>query len=60
MLWQHIVEVCGKSYAVTTRQQSNTVWITVGEYMGETIQTKGRTKGAAVKRWRERAHFKWG
>ncbi len=57
---QHTVEVWGKSYTVTTRQQSNTVWITVGEYMGETIQTKGRTKGAAVKRWRERAHFEGG
>ncbi len=60
MLGQHTVEVWGKSYTVMTHQKYKTVWIAVGEYMGEAIQTKGRTKGAAVKRWRERAHFKGG
>ena len=54
----HIVRVWDKPYTVTTYQKTKSVWIAVGEYMGETIQTKGRTKGAAVKRWKERAHFK--
>ena len=55
---QHTAYVWGKPYTVTTHQKTKTGWIAVGEYMGETIQTKGRTKGAAVKRWKERAHFK--
>ena len=55
---QHTAYVWGKPYTVTTYQKTKSVWIAVGEYMGETIQTKGRTKGAAVKRWKERAHFK--
>ena len=54
----HTVRVCDTPYTVTTYQKTKSVWIAVGEYMGETIQTKGRTKGAAVKRWKERAHFK--
>ena len=57
---EHTVEVWGKSHTVVTRQKYKSVWIAVGKYMGETIQTKGRTKGAVVKRWRERAHFKGG
>ena len=54
----HTVRVWDKPYTVTTYQKTKSVWIAVGEYMGETIQTKGRTKGAAVKRWKERARFK--
>ena len=56
----HTVEVWGKSYTVITRQKTKSVWVAVGEYMGETIQTEDRSKGAAVKRWKERAHSKWG
>ncbi len=55
----HHVEVWGRSYTVVarvTRQKTKTVWIAVGEYMGKTIQTEGRSKGAAIKRWKERAH----
>ncbi len=55
----HTVEVWGKSYTVVTRQKKS-VWIAVGEYMGETIQTEGRSKGAAIKRWKESAHSKGG
>ncbi len=60
MLGQHTVEVWGKSHTVTTRQESKTVWIAVGVYMRETIRTEGRSKGAAIKRWKERAHSKGG
>ncbi len=52
----HTVEVWGKPYTVTTYQKTKSVWIASGEYMGEPIQTKGRSKGAAIKRWKERAH----
>ena len=56
----HNVKVWGKSHTVTTYQKTKSVWIVVGEYMGETIQTQDRTEGAAVKRWKERAHSKGG
>ncbi len=54
----HHVEVWGKPYTVITRQKFKSVWIAVGEYMGETIRTEDRSKGAAVKRWKERARYK--
>ena len=56
----HTVEVWGKSYTVTTRQKSKSVWVAVGVYMGESIQIEDRSKGAAIKRWKERAHSKGG
>ena len=56
----HTVEVWGKSYTVMTRQKHKTVWIAVGEYMGIMIRTEGRSKGTAIKRWKERANSKGG
>ncbi len=56
----HTVEVWGKSFTVVTRQKSKSVWIAVGNCMGERIESQGRSKGAAVKRWKERAHSKGG
>ncbi len=49
---EHRVEVWGKSYTVTTRQKSKSVWIAVGDYMGKTIEVKDRSKATAIKRWR--------
>ncbi len=54
----HTVEVWGKSYTVITHQKSKSVWIAVGEYMGKRIEVKDRSKGAAIKRWREATRFK--
>ncbi len=55
---QHTVEVWGKSYTVITHQKSKSVWIAVGEYMGQRIEVKDRSKATAIKRWREAARFK--
>jgi hypothetical protein len=52
---KHSVEVWGQSYEIETQQQSKTVWIAYGDYMGEHIQTKDQTRGAAIQRWRDRA-----
>ena len=54
----HNVEVWGKSYTITTHQRSKSVWIAVGEYMGETIEVKDRSKATAIKLWREAARYK--
>jgi hypothetical protein len=49
------VNVWGKPYAVSVYQKSEAVWVTVGEYMGGTIQVKEKTGREAVKRWIEMA-----
>ncbi len=54
----HTVEVWSKSYNVTTRQKSKTLWIAAGYYMGKRIEVQDRSKATAIKRWREAARFK--
>ena len=51
MLWD-------KPYTVSVDRKSKSVWVAVGDYMGERIETKGSSEGAAVKRWREAAQYK--
>jgi hypothetical protein len=55
---EHHVNVWDKPHVVTVYQKSKTVWIAVGEYMGETIEVKDQSEGAALKRWREAATYK--
>lgn len=55
---KHTVQVWGKPHEITVYQKSKSVWVARGEYLGESIETKGPSEGAAVKRWREAAQFK--
>jgi hypothetical protein len=55
---RHTVDVWGSPHEVSTHQKSKSVWIARGEYMGEQIETKGRTASTAVARWREAARYK--
>jgi hypothetical protein len=50
--------VWGKPYEVRVRKKSKSVWIATGDYMGEPIEGKAATPGAAVKRWRENAAYR--
>lgn len=52
------VTVWGQTYEVSVHQKSKAVWVARAEYMGEQIETKGATQGAAVIRWREAAQYK--
>jgi hypothetical protein len=45
------VEVRGRPYAVSFYHKSEAVWVTVGEYMGGTIQVRDRSADAAIRRW---------
>ncbi len=55
---QHKVYVWEKSCEISVYQKSKTVWIAVGEYMGERIEVKGRSKSSALASWTEAARFK--
>jgi hypothetical protein len=52
------VEVWGKPHKISVYQKSKTVWIAVGEYMGERIEVKGSSSGSAVRLWRETARYR--
>jgi hypothetical protein len=55
---QVTVEVWKKAYTITVHQKSKSVWIAVGDYMGERLEAQGRSESAAANRWREAARYK--
>jgi hypothetical protein len=55
---ERTVKVWDKPHRVTVYQTSKTVWIASGEYMGKTVQAKGRSEGTAIAAWREAARYR--
>jgi hypothetical protein len=45
------VKVWGTSQEIDVRKRSKTVWIAVGDYMGQRIEAKGRTQSQAINKW---------
>lgn len=57
---KQMVDVWGKKFEVVITQQSKTVWIASGEYLGESHSTKDRSANSAAMRWQEWARTKGG
>ena len=55
---KQIVRVWDKPYEISVYQKSKSVWITVGEYMGDRIEVKGRSATSAAANWREAARYR--
>lgn len=60
MTRQRTIEVWGEQVPVDVYQRSKSVWVAVGEYMGQRIETKDRSAGSALLRWKEAARYKGG
>ncbi len=60
MTRQRSVKVWGQDVPVEVFQRSKSVWVAVGRYMNQHIETKDRTPGAAMKRWAEAARSRGG
>jgi len=58
MSTQRTVIVWGKPQVVSVDRRSKSVWVAVGDYMGEPITVQDRSESAALKRWREAATYK--
>jgi hypothetical protein len=52
------VIVWGKPHVVSVERISKSVWVAVGDYMGESLRVQDRSEGAALIRWREAATYK--
>ena len=52
------VKVWGRDIEITVYQKSKTVWIAVGEYMGQRFEVKGRSANSAANLWRDAATYK--
>ena len=55
---EHKVTVWSTSHSVTVYQKSKSVWVAVGDYMGERIEAKDTSAGSALKRWKEAATYR--
>ena len=53
-----MVKVWDEPHEIDVYQKSKSVWIAVGEYMGERLEVKGRTESQAANNWREAARYK--
>ena len=54
----HKVTVWGQPLEVELYQKSKSVWIASGTYMGESLEVKRPTKGAALKGWKDAATYR--
>jgi hypothetical protein len=45
------VRVWGETVKIEVYQKSKTVWIAYGDYMGQALEVKRPTRGAAMKGW---------
>lgn len=50
--------VWGKTHDITVYQESETVWVAVGEYSGEHIEVKAPSENSAAALWREAARYR--
>ena len=57
---EHIVDVWDEPQKVTLYQKSKSVWVAIGQYMGERIVVKGRSETQAIGQWREAARHRGG
>lgn len=55
---KRVVWVWGKRHEITVYRKFKTVWIAVGEYMGESFEVTGRTDSQAANKWRVAARYK--
>jgi hypothetical protein len=53
-----VVKVWEKPIEITVYRKTKTVWIAIGEYMGERIETKGSSQSSAAAQWKEAARYK--
>ena len=49
-VWETVVEV-------KVNQQSKSVWVAYGEYLGKKYEGKGRSANIAAASWKERARY---
>ena len=56
--WEERVSVNGTPHTITIVHKSKTVWVAIGDYMGERIEAKGSSAKNAAKYWVDAARFR--
>ncbi len=55
---EYKAEVWGRQQNVSVHQESKSVFIATGEYLGQSITVKGRSVGQALKAWKNAATYR--
>lgn len=55
---EHKVTVWSQSHTVTVYQKSKSVWMAVGDYIDQAIETKGSSAGSALTAWKNAATYR--
>jgi hypothetical protein len=55
---EHKVTVWSQSQTVAVYQKSKSVWVAVGDYMDQSIETKGSSAGSALTAWKNAATYR--
>jgi hypothetical protein len=55
---EHAVTVGNTRLTVTVYRKSKSVWVAVGDHLGDPLRVQGKSEGAAIERWREAATHK--
>jgi hypothetical protein len=53
--FERMVMVWGEPQTVTVYQRSRTVWVAIGDYMGNAIDVKGSSERRVLKLWMDAA-----
>ena len=52
------IDVEGQTYTIQVYRFAQSIWIAVGEYLGEQLRTRGANAEQAAKAWRRAAEFR--
>lgn len=55
---EHKVTIWSQSHTVSAYQKSKSVWVAIGDYMGERIETKGSSVNSALTAWKNTATYR--
>ena len=57
-VYERTVYVWAIPHVIAVYQKSKTVWVAVGDYMGERIEVQGSSANVAAKYWVDAARFR--
>lgn len=57
-MMKQAVRVWDVSYEITVYQKSKSVWVAVGDYLGEWVEVKASSASSAAKHWQEAARYR--
>jgi hypothetical protein len=55
---ERVIDVGGQACRIQVYRLARSIWVAVGEYLGEQLRTRGNSAGNAAIAWRRAAEFR--